>query len=61
MRIYLICCVTTTSRDSLEGLWWNNHEGYVDISQATIFTHEEVERVNLPIEGEWVEFEATGK
>jgi hypothetical protein len=36
-------------------LFWNNEDGYCDLSQAAVYLETEVKagKYNLPIEGEW--------
>ena len=36
-------------------LLWSNDEGYTDSDNFEVFTAEETELYDLPIEGEWVE------
>jgi hypothetical protein len=34
-------------------LYWSNENGYVDKQFATMFSPEEKEKYNLPVEGHW--------
>lgn len=34
--------------------YWNNDNGWVDISSATLFNEEDTEVLNLPVGGHWV-------
>ena len=34
-------------------LYWSNEDGWVDINSSDIFTDEERNKVNLPMEGRW--------
>lgn len=36
-----------------EGLLWSNSDGWTDGDDFDVFTIEESETLNLPIEGEW--------
>lgn len=37
-----------------EMLYWSNRDGWVDRGSATIFTKDEVQSFNIPLDGEWV-------
>lgn len=37
-----------------ETLFWSNTDGWVDDDNFDVFTLEESEELNLPIEGQWV-------
>jgi len=41
-------------------LYWSNADGWGSLRTATAFTREYADRVNLPIEGEWVEWNKSG-
>jgi hypothetical protein len=41
-------------------LYWSNADGWGSLRTATAFTREYAHRVNLPIEGEWVEWSKSG-
>jgi hypothetical protein len=36
-----------------EPLYWNNEDGWVDWLSATVFTPDERDRFNLPMDGAW--------
>lgn len=35
-------------------LYWNNKDGWGDLSSADVFTTEETETFRLPMQGEWI-------
>ena len=35
-------------------LFWSNTDGWIDGDNFDVFTAEETEHLNLPIEGEWI-------
>lgn len=41
-------------------LYWSNADGWGSLGTATAFTRNETDRLNLPIEGEWVEWNKSG-
>jgi hypothetical protein len=47
MNRYVIRCITDHS------LLWSNTDGWVDDDCFDVFTLEETESLNLPLEGEW--------
>lgn len=34
--------------------FWNNNDGFGSIESATIFSENEKEKFNLPMDGEWI-------
>jgi hypothetical protein len=46
---YVIRCINDPE------LLWSNDEGYTDSDNFEVFTAEETEIYDLPIEGEWIE------
>jgi hypothetical protein len=40
-----------------EPLYWSNEDGWVDKTHATVFAENEMKYLNLPMTGEWVQYE----
>lgn len=38
--------------------FWSNKDGWVDLTDATLFTYAETKTLNLPMRGEWMPFES---
>ena len=55
-EIYLIRSRTARDDKTDEPLYWNNDMGWGDMRCADIFTHDDSKELNVPIEGEWVQF-----
>tara|TARA_Y100000034_G_scaffold127663_1_gene180914 strand:- start:1019 stop:1420 length:402 start_codon:yes stop_codon:yes gene_type:complete len=54
--IYIIRGTTKNETDPLEGypLYWSNEDGWVDYDSADQFSQEERDKLNLPMNGEWM-------
>lgn len=51
-----IFCIMNGEEESDDnyGLFWSNEDGWGDFKSCDTFTAEEVEKYDLPMEGEWV-------
>lgn len=49
MSIYLI-------KNRSNSLFWNNEFGWTNVEYAEIYTWFDIESLNLPLDGMWVEF-----
>ena len=49
--MYVIPLIATQDDD--EPLYWNNETGWGDWLSATVFTSDERDHFNLPIDGTW--------
>jgi hypothetical protein len=40
-------------------LYWRNDQGWIELSSADVYTEDEKNKYNLPIDGEWVQLPAS--
>jgi hypothetical protein len=50
-NLYVVRCMTPDPDDGT--LYWNNKEGWMVLECAEVYTEDEIEIYNLPIDGEW--------
>ena len=52
MSDYVIVSMDERDDDGSQ-LYWSNVDGWVDKASATVYTHEEMTRLHLPLDGYW--------